>query len=164
MKPVMQTHLGRGPAFGEPHGNCLQASLASVFELPLEQVPHFVIEPEETWWSTLQAWSRARFGLDVLAFPASKADGWTPDGFHLVTGYAPTPHATVGYRGRVVHDPHPSQAPGQTKLHEDGRLWWMFMAINPAQFSRGIAAQPFPPVAFHPDAFAIALAPLAVTE
>ena len=46
MKPVDQT------LFGEGRGNCLPACIASVLELPLEAVPHFVLEDD--WVGALQ--------------------------------------------------------------------------------------------------------------
>jgi hypothetical protein len=38
---ITQTVPGRGPEFGEPTGNAMQAALATVFGLPLTAVPHF---------------------------------------------------------------------------------------------------------------------------
>jgi hypothetical protein len=156
VKPVMQTIRGRGPKFGEPPGNCLQASLASILELPLDQVPHFcAIDPADDYaWSTaMNAWLEDRFGLRVIYL---QPKGWTPEGYHLLDGESPrgSMHSTVGYRGALVHDPHP-EGGGVT----DPRFG-IFVTVNPARHSRGIMARPFPPLAFQPDAFATVMAPL----
>jgi len=147
--PIFQTELGRGPAFDEPHGNCLQAAIASLLELPMAQVPHAVLLADDVWWESLQAWSRRTIGMDLVAFPACDLTRWTPESYHLITGKSPrgVEHATVGLRGRVVHDPHPSsrEFAGEValldmRLQTDGRLWWFFIPINPARVTRGIAS------------------------
>ena len=45
MIKVYQTIVDRG------HGNCMQAAVASLFELPLEKVPHF-LEYKDKWFTT----------------------------------------------------------------------------------------------------------------
>ena len=45
MKKVFQTIIDRG------NGNCMQAAIASLFELPLEKVPHFISLGKD-WWQT----------------------------------------------------------------------------------------------------------------
>jgi len=103
MKPVYQTE------FGEQRGNCLQACVASVLELPLENVPHFCLE--ENWVMALASFL-SRFGLAPLIFDfdACQADDWKPTGFHLIGGKSPRGilHSVVGYNGEIVHDPHPA--------------------------------------------------------
>ena len=42
MTPVYQTIIGRGDGNG-PLGNCMQAVIASLLDLPLEEVPHFLL-------------------------------------------------------------------------------------------------------------------------
>lgn len=44
MRPVMQTTFAAKDDGGEwlARGNCLQAALASLFDLDLDDVPHFV--------------------------------------------------------------------------------------------------------------------------
>ncbi len=44
MIKVYQTIIDKG------HGNCMQAAIASLFELPLEEVPHF-LEFKDEWFS-----------------------------------------------------------------------------------------------------------------
>ena len=107
MKPVDQT------LFGEGRGNCLQACIASVLELPLEAVPHFVLKDD--WVEALQMFL-ARF--DLWTIPMDASSSWdkrfVPRGYHLISGPSPRDnsiwHSIVGYQGKMVHDPHPSRA------------------------------------------------------
>ena len=44
MKPVYQMAFGNGDGSeGLPCGNCIAACIASIFELPIEDIPHFVM-------------------------------------------------------------------------------------------------------------------------
>lgn len=103
--------------FGDPDGNCLQACLASLLELQLHEVPHFV---GEAWRADLGEWLRAR-GLWALLFappiPSTIDDAaaWLDEtvlGYAIVSGQTPRGllHATVWRAGQLVHDPHPSRA------------------------------------------------------
>lgn len=111
MRPIDQTR------FGDPDGNCLSACLASLLELPLDEVPHFT---GEGWRHRLDEWLAAR-GQWVLAFappePSSLDDAaaWLDAavrGYAIVSGRSPRGllHATVWRGGELVHDPHPSRA------------------------------------------------------
>jgi hypothetical protein len=110
MIPVDQTR------FGDPDGNCLAACLATLLELPLDEVPHFA---GEGWQYRLAHWLGAH-GLWALRFappqPSSLDDAaaWldeTVPGWCIVSGQAPRGllHATVWQGGELVHDPHPSR-------------------------------------------------------
>lgn len=102
MKPVDQT------TFGVPGGNCFSACVASLLELPIEDVPHF--GSDETWWATFQAWLKPRDLYAVLFKIGS--DEQRPPGFHVVSGRSPRHdalHAVVGRGAEIVHDPHPSR-------------------------------------------------------
>jgi hypothetical protein len=102
MKPIHQTQ------FGSKHGNCLQACVASVLEMPLERVPHFVLFDD--WIGEFDSFL-ARFGLTSLTLDAHQVNEWKPVGFHLIGGKSPRGdfwHSVVGHNGEMVHDPHPS--------------------------------------------------------
>lgn len=142
MTPVMQTILDPD-ADGVNRGNCLQAAIASLLELPLDEVPHAVLGTDEAWWPDLQHWSRTTVAMDLVALPPG---GWTPCGYHLITGRTRGGrlyHATVGCNGQIVHDPHPAgeslRRVGQASLEDEGRLFWMFIPIDPALFVRRVA-------------------------
>ena len=104
MKPVMQT------LDGPEEGNCLQACMASLFELEMGAVPHFVLEDD--WVEAFDEWLE-RFDLQSVTVDLERMGGedmWKPYGYHLICGDSPRSdckHAVVGYNGRVVHDPHP---------------------------------------------------------
>lgn len=112
MKPVCQTIFGTG------RGNCFAACVASILELPIEEVPNFCADtPEgENWYPPFQAWAAAR-GVIGMPFVLPSADcevllrlardefpalpcivfGATENGGHCVVFQA----------GAPVHDPNP---------------------------------------------------------
>lgn len=136
---IKQNLLGRGPEFNEPCGNCLQAALASVLELPLDQVPHFCDANAHglgyDWYAEMNAWLTQRFGLMVVYIRASPE--WKPTGLHLLSGTSPrgSQHETVGRDGAMVHDPHPVGGGVSGEMH-----YGVFVTVNPARQSRGIAS------------------------
>ena len=105
MKPVFQTILA------PPRGNCLQACIASILELPLEAVPNFMEVDGDGWEKVYQDFLETK-GLQVLYLDIDgiKKYGWSPRGYHLIQGKSPRgdwDHVCVGFRGEIVHDPHP---------------------------------------------------------
>lgn len=103
MKPVDQT-LFRGE--GE-HGNCVPACIASILELPLDQVPHFAASHGTYFMMNMRQWFEDQ-GMGL---------GWTQryiGGVHTIgTGKSPRgdfQHSVVYFGRKVVHDPHPSRA------------------------------------------------------
>ena len=90
---------------GVRRGNCLQAAFASLFELPLEAVPHFVAEDD--WWGCLERWLAAR-GLLPVWVPHSDVIPWGIP--YLATGVSPRgefKHVVIEQNGELIHDPHP---------------------------------------------------------
>ena len=119
MKPVEQTIL-HDPDKGVV-GNCFAACLASLLEISLEDVPHFVETSPDAWQKDLNQWLAAR----GLAF----VDVWCPNptnfqwyvteqlghvGFYILSGPSPrhkdVDHAVIAKGGEIVFDPHPSKA------------------------------------------------------
>lgn len=111
MKPVDQTR-SHDAAAGVP-GNCMQAAIASLLELDIDQVPDFtdgVITdtPERIgeYWRRVEEFLADRdmyyFGLPEQGLP----------GLHLASGMSPrgVRHVVVRDGWDVVHDPHPSRA------------------------------------------------------
>lgn len=92
-------------------GNCLQAAIASLLDLPLDEVPHFVgddvaTDGEAHWWTCWLRWCEGR-GLTV------RADVEPLPGEYFLGG-GPSPrdpenvkHVAVYRDGLLVHDPHP---------------------------------------------------------
>lgn len=104
--------------FGFPGGNCFSACLASILELPIDDVPYFMGDSLEddggAWFKRFEEWLAPR-NLYPVCFRVG--DGWRPEGLHILSGKSPralaSPKAlhSVVARGRdVVHDPHPSRA------------------------------------------------------
>lgn len=119
MRPTDQT------VFGVPEGNCTSACIASLLEVPIEEVPHF--GTTNAWSEALRKWLRPR-GFDALFWQIvaetpyrsiAAPDGtwlfsthsYVPDGYYLLGGEsARGPHAVVAKSLEIVFDPHPSRA------------------------------------------------------
>ncbi len=125
MKPVDQT------TFGAPGGNCLSACIASLLELPIEEVPYFGppdrIGTREEWGKNIEQWLNPR-GFYSIMFPHGLT--FVPPGFHILSGMSPrgVRHSVVAHGERTVHDPHPSR--GGLVLVEDVTL---LVPLDPKQ-------------------------------
>lgn len=108
MKPVDQT------VFTVPGGNCFSACVASLLEVPLDEVPYFMgdapIDEPYDWMTPLLEWLRPR---GWWAIPLPVGNGWTPEGLCILSGKSPRgnfDHSVVARGLELVHDPHPSRA------------------------------------------------------
>lgn len=130
MKPVYQTIIGM------EHGNCMQAAIASLFELPLEDVPNFR-ELDDPNHHLMQ------FGLDkkyelvgtiyntgVKTIDRLKDDDIVGiNGYFYAVVYSPKfydefkgKHAVIIDKNyNIVHDPNPDNK-GITKYPEADKL------------------------------------------
>lgn len=110
MTPLDQTIYGNGED-GGLLGNCWQACVASMLDVPLDQVPHFVQDSGENWYNDTRKFvvehSGMDFGCFVPGFPHHTEPG------NYVIGSGPSPrgdflHAVIldGITGELVHDPH----------------------------------------------------------
>lgn len=102
MIPVMQNRFydkDRGL-----RGNCMQAAMASILDLKLDQVPDFFEGPKGFWTNVMQ-FLEAR---GLMLFEPGKQ--FVPDCFYLAHGLSSRGvHHTVVHRGgKLIHDPHPS--------------------------------------------------------
>ena len=127
MIPVSQTK------FGGIEGNCVQACLASVLELPLDAVPNFVTMDD--WCGEMEKWLLKLYGLQPLFLKLRReieVDDWRPFGYHLMGGMGPRglKHSVVGYRGEIKWDPHPDRG-GLVKVED----WTVFVATMDGLFS-----------------------------
>lgn len=122
MIPVTQqvVHEGGYDPAREEAGDCLRATVASIFELPIEEVPHFCDTGLErpgnksVWSWALIGWC---FTAGVVIDARQVTDGERIaysgiPGYCILSGPGPRGwrHSVVGYQGRMVHDPHPSRA------------------------------------------------------
>ena len=99
MKPVLQTKFGKG------NGNCYAACIASILELPIEDVPNFC--KSENWFEDSREWVK-QHGFDLLMVVAN--DEWTPpDTFYIAGGEGGRgcKHTAVFRKDKLVHDPYP---------------------------------------------------------
>ncbi len=108
MKPVMQTKFG-------DEGNCFNASLASILELDLDQIPNYDGRTDSGWWRKYNIWLTKEFGLSMVHLSAKGCKSWFIDEcntFCLCSGKSARglEHSCVGIGGKIVHDPHPSDA------------------------------------------------------
>ena len=100
MKPIDQTAFKTETT----RGNCMQAAVASILELPLESVPNFIEHNDP--WGVLNKFLRG-FNLRIFGI----IDDYWPHTYYLATGLSPRniQHMVV-YHGRyLAHDPHPSR-------------------------------------------------------
>lgn len=135
MKPVDQTILAG--AEGPRKGNCFQASVASILEMPIEDVPHFMEEAD--WRGALLEFLQLR-GLYYLE--TTFAEQYSQDffdsygGYHLMSGRGERGinHTVVGLRGKLAHDPHPSRAGLSAPMEgQDAILFGLFIPHDPAK-------------------------------
>lgn len=133
MTPVFQTIADHNPSEGR-YGNCTQASVASILDLPLDEVPHFCVGlPQGTDGGIeesrrINEWLKTKgLALFELAYAADSLEAWREDWdrrdiqfYHLLSGISPRGfcHCTVGLNGKVIHDPSPYG--GELKPLENG--------------------------------------------
>lgn len=107
MIPITQT-ITYDPTPGAPLGNCWQTAIASVLELELDDVPHFVQVDEDggdNWYyyTWFWLWYRGHQLVSVYRHLYNNE-------YYLVTGKSPRGdfhHVVVYQNGKMVHDPHP---------------------------------------------------------
>lgn len=108
MKPVVQTRRGGHDVPPEQRGDCMQASIASILEVPIErvQIPH---SDDEHWWDTAQRGVRALGYALVVADPRIWPDTFWLAGVPSLNLFrengSPLPHMIVMHDGVVAHDP-----------------------------------------------------------
>lgn len=110
MNPVKQNIFGNG-ADGTVPGNCLQAAVATIFEIGLDSVPHFV-QFHGDWWDMFVSWLDDHYGMYPFSFDYNKGIHAEVKGYYLVTGMSKRgyPHTVVYQDGVMIHDPHPDNS------------------------------------------------------
>lgn len=110
MKPIKQDIFSDGRDGAIP-GNCFQAAVASIFELGLVNVPHFVAGHTD-WFFAFHDWLISHNGLYPLSFNYSESIIFDLKGYCLVTGMAKRGlrHTVVYKDGKLAHDPHPDNS------------------------------------------------------
>ena len=93
MTPILQTEFG-------PQGNCFRACVASILDVPLEEVPD--LRGDRMWGPKLREWLAGRGWC--CEFREETPAGWSIASVRLMDGSI---HAVVCQDGDVVHDPNP---------------------------------------------------------
>ena len=137
MKPVDQTTFGDG-SDGTECGNCFAACIASLLELPIDQVPNFAAAGDDSrWLRACNRWLNERgIGYADLTWEGAAPDFvfelWiAPAQLYIAGGLSERglQHCVVMRGDReLVHDPHPSRA-GILKVEAIGLL----MPLNPVR-------------------------------
>lgn len=99
MKPIMQTVFGAD-------GNCMQACIASLLELSLDEVPQFPVHGQ---FLALERWLMPQ-SIRPVAFPVGKVR--VHNVYYIGAGISPRGlrHAVVCKDSIIVHDPHPDNS------------------------------------------------------
>lgn len=116
MKTVDQEFVGDGVI-----GDCLRACTASVLDLPLKDVPHFLRDypgaPPKGMPYFYDAWTKFMEDHGVIPSPIWGPFEKTPKllGYYLAAGpasreYGVGQHIVIMRDGELFHDPHPSRA------------------------------------------------------
>jgi hypothetical protein len=122
LNPVNQTDTSK------ESGNCLSATVATMFDLKLEQVPNFTLFSDEQWWDVFICfiWS---LGHEVVDTRYDYDFEELRDGYLLAsieTNYENRSHAVIiDINGTIIHDPLPNNP---NNLHSvEGRLnhWYL---------------------------------------
>lgn len=87
-------------------GNCMRASLASIFEIKIDDMPKFEEMEKSAWKNSFKAWLRT-FNLQLIESRSEPEH----DEFYIAIGNTSRGvlHCIVAKSGLDIHDPHPSQ-------------------------------------------------------
>lgn len=111
MIPVDQEHMHK-PDEGS-YGDCQRACIASLLELPREQVPHFLHDNcDYKEFNKRVNGFLAQHNLAEIVMPYVYRRVLKAHVHHMMYGRTErgTYHAVVALNGKIVHDPHPSRA------------------------------------------------------
>lgn len=132
MRPVDQSIL-HDPSNGK-HGDCMRAVVASLFELPIDAVPHFLdggCEADE-FNQRINAWLRPvnLAYLPINGIGASLSSLGIEGLHHEASGPGARGayHACAALDGKVTHDPHPTKS-GLNSIETSG----VFVVLDPSK-------------------------------
>jgi len=141
MKKVYQTTFGGLDAPKEKQGNCWQACVASILEIPLDEAfdcrPYWG-QTDGKWFDRFNEWL-AKYGLTCIAMDHTEEKGLPSSpflGYHIAEFTSCTlkngeGHVCVIHNGEVVHDPNPH-------AEKVGKAMgiYLFVALNPVEWSK----------------------------
>lgn len=148
MIPVKQLFRHNPP---EAYGDCFRASIASILELPTDQVPHFCDMSKGNAWK-----DKSHYWLIAQGYAAIWVAYATPDlkpvldtigvltpGVYCILGGTSKNgcgHCVVACDGAIVHDPSMDES-GIVGPMEDGLFWVLYIGAGIAQKYAGIARE-----------------------
>ena len=120
MKPVNQTNTTK------ERGDCQRASVATLFDLELEQVPNFILYENELGWSVLCSFVWA-LGYELIEWREDEDFEATKDGCLLASiksdyGSRFSHQVVINTKGVIVHDPLPNNPNNGRDVVKDGIL------------------------------------------
>lgn len=106
---------------GWPNGECVRASYATILGIPIDAIPR--LDPGAAMLAGEEQADRERRWLASIGLSLEEVStspdrslsptllGQVPPVLHLMSGISPRGygHRCVGFAGKLVHDPHPSQ-------------------------------------------------------
>lgn len=106
-------------------GNCVQASIASILALPLDEVPSFLGLESSDFWDALDGFLLSK-GYELKMLPPCQH----AKGLYLASGATTrgTHHMVVMEGGVLKHDPHPSKQ-GLVSIDHG----WFLLPLDPAK-------------------------------
>lgn len=98
------------------YGDCMRACIASLLELPISEIPHFLHDncKHDIFQKRIGdfLFSKGYSLLCLDEFEVQNFHFYYQEGIHhIISGYTErgTYHAVIGLDGKVIHDPHPSK-------------------------------------------------------
>lgn len=142
MTPVFQDRFGKG------NGNCLQAAVASVLDLPLDAIPNFS-DAEGDWFVHITRWASEQ-GIGVIYAPTKGEQFYLAVNSYAVgvwsIGDSEERHAVVmrfdssqidgdrwQWEADVVHNPNPATTQLLSEFEEV--LFFIPRGINPLNYA-----------------------------
>jgi hypothetical protein len=134
VKQVYQTRFGGDKAPKEKQGNCAQACIASLLELPLEEAFDISKYDDDNFHDHLTVWLNKR-GYHMVCFPYLDINNQPLKlpGYYIVGGnqeVSGVKHVEIAFNGKIIHDP----------LFPDGRISvikptevWIIYPLNPVK-------------------------------
>lgn len=137
MTPVKQEFTHK-PEIGQ-HGDCQRAVIASLLDLPIADVPHFLQEADgdaTKFWEGMQSFLHSK-GYAYLTIPNACGAAFYGANddliYYEVSGVSPrnpnVMHAVIGCDGEIVFDPHPDN----TGLVGDPSKWTYSYIVKTCQ-------------------------------
>jgi len=133
MNKIYQNRFGGANAPDGKKGNCVQACIASILELNLEDTFDITQYGDGDFYDVLTAWLNKR-GYHMICFPYLDRDNkpLNLQGYYIIGGTQITSgikHAEVAFNGEIIHDPISPNFISQIQPFEI----WLIYPMNPVK-------------------------------